>query len=84
MPISYEQFRPLPLVQQLLLVWKQGTFLAARWEQENAGNLYHLDDDFLSAVYCDKDNDILHVQCFISGGPLEKYTSSIYLSTLFK
>jgi hypothetical protein len=85
MPSSYEAFRLLPIEQQLPLVWVEGTFLAKRWEEEDAVGLYHMEGGFFAEVYYDsEDNSILNVQCFINSACLEDYSHGISLKDLLQ
>ena len=43
MPVYHYAFRLLALPEQLTAVWQEGTFLATRWEEEDAINLYHME-----------------------------------------
>ncbi|UOQ75124.1 hypothetical protein [Hymenobacter cellulosilyticus] len=52
MSINHYAFRVLPFEQRLAVIWAEGTFLATRWEEENAVNLYHL-GTFFAEVYYD-------------------------------
>jgi hypothetical protein len=83
MPASYAHFRLLPFEQQLPLIWVEGTFLATRWEEEDAVGLYHMAGGFFSEVYYDgEDKRILNVQCFTSSAFLENYSHGISLGDL--
>jgi hypothetical protein len=83
MPTNYEQFRLLPFAQQLPLLWVEGTYLARRWEEEDAVGLYHMAGGFFAEVYYHgEDNSILNVDCFTSSAFLEDYAPGINLGDL--
>lgn len=83
MSTTYEQFRLLPFEQQLPLVWVDGSFLAWRWEEEDAVGLYHMAAGFFTEVYYNgEDNSILNVQCFTNSAFLEDYSHGISLDDL--
>ncbi|TGE20905.1 hypothetical protein [Hymenobacter metallicola] len=82
MPISHYGFRALPFEQQLAVIWQEGTFLATRWEEEDAINLYHM-GTFFAEVYYDPDtNELLRTGAFTSTRCLENYTCYIQLDDL--
>ncbi len=83
MPTSYETFRLLPFEQQLPLVWVEGTYLARRWEEEDAVGLYHMAGSFFAEVYYSGgDNRMLNVDSFTSSAFLEDYSHGINLGGL--
>lgn len=83
MPTSYEHFRLLPFAQQLPLVWVEGSFLARRWEEEDAVGLYHMAGGFFAEVYYHgEDNRIVNVDSFTSSATLEDYSHGIDLRDL--
>ena len=54
MPISHYAFRLLGLPEQVAAVWQEGTFLATRWEEEDAVNLSYMEGSFFAEVYYDQ------------------------------
>ncbi|PJJ60481.1 hypothetical protein CLV45_1909 [Hymenobacter chitinivorans DSM 11115] len=52
MPFSHYTFRALPIEEQLKVLWAEGTFLAARWQEQDRVYLYHV-GSFFTEVYCD-------------------------------
>jgi hypothetical protein len=83
MPISYEEFRLLPFEKQWPLVWSEGTYLARRWEEEDAVDLYHMAGGFFAEVYYHgEDNSLLNVDCFTSSTVVEEYAHGIKLGDL--
>jgi hypothetical protein len=83
MPTSHYAFRALPFEQQLPLVWCEGTFLARRWEEEDAVALYHMDGHFFCEVYLEQVNyTVLRLRTFTSLVYLDDYTPYIRLGDL--
>ncbi|MDF7813593.1 hypothetical protein [Hymenobacter sp. YC55] len=76
-------FNRLNLLEQLSIVFTEGTYLAMRrGEKEDRVNLYHL-GSFFAEVYYDPQANHLH-QCrtFVSTAPLEAYTDQIRLPNI--
>jgi hypothetical protein len=74
------EFNALPYDRQLVAVLDSGTFLATRWEEEDAINLYHLPGRFFVELYYDTHiNQIHRVRAFITAGQLEDYAAYIQL-----
>lgn len=83
MPTSHYTFRALPLEQQLPLVWVEGSFIAKRWEEEEAVGLYHMEGGFFCEVYYDgESNMLLRVRTFTSTACLEEYACYVRLDDL--
>ena len=83
MPTSHYAFRALPFLEQLPLVWVEGTFIARRWEEEDGVSLYHMDGGFFCEVYLNSESlEILRVRTFTSSGPLEDYACYVRLDDL--
>ena len=74
------QFNALLYDRQLAAVFDTGRFLATRWEEEDAVNLYHLPGGvFVEVFYDTLANAIVRVRSFTSAAPLEDYTPGIVL-----
>jgi hypothetical protein len=74
------QFNALPYDRQLVAVMDTGTFLATRWEEEDAVNLYHLSSGLFAELYYDMHaKQITKVCAFTSAAPLEGYAAYIDL-----
>ena len=82
MAISHYGFRALPFEQQLAAVWQEGTYLATRWEEEDAVNLYHLGTFFVEVYYHPDTNELLRTRPFTSVRCLEDYACYIRLDDL--
>lgn len=82
MPISHDDFRALPLEQQLALVWQEGTYLARRWEEEDGVLLYHLGSFFCEVYYDPDTNELLRTHPFTRAQDLEDYACYITLRDL--
>ncbi|WP_201980425.1 hypothetical protein [Hymenobacter rubidus] len=84
MPTSYSTFCALPHIQQVPLVWAEGTFIARRWEEEDGVSLYHMDGGFFCEVYLNPDSlEILQVQAFTTDSErLEDYACYVTLDDL--
>jgi len=77
------EFNLLPYERQLVVVIEQGGFLATRWEEEDAVNLYHLPGGvFVELYYNTHTNTIVRLRSFISTTPLEDYVVGVELSDL--
>ena len=84
-PTSYYAFLTLPFEQQLPLVWSEGSFLARRWEEEDAVALYLMDGGFFCEVYLEQEEySVLEVLAFATTDTerLEPYTYYIQLNDL--
>ncbi|UOQ53032.1 hypothetical protein [Hymenobacter cellulosivorans] len=82
MPITHYAFRALPFPEQLAAIWAEGTFLATRWEEEDAVNLYHLGTFFCEVYYDPDTNELLRTRTFTSRTCLEDYAAYIKLDDL--
>jgi hypothetical protein len=83
MPTPHYAFRAYSFEQQLPLVWCEGTFLARRWEEEDAVALYHLEGGFFCEVYLAQEHyTVLRLRTFTSLEYLEDYTAYIRLDDL--
>lgn len=75
MPTTHATFRLLSFEQQLPLVWVEGTFVARRWEEEDAVALYHMDGSFFCEVFLEQDHySVVRVESFTGAEGLEPYT----------
>jgi hypothetical protein len=84
-PISHYAFRLLALPEQVTAVWQEGTFLATRWEKEDAVNLSYMEGGFFAEVYYDQHQNVLvRTRTFTSRKCLEDYTLYIRLEDLEK
>jgi hypothetical protein len=82
-PTSYPAFCALPHLQQIPLVWVEGTFIARRWEEEDGVALYHMAGGFFCEVYLNPGTlEILYLHTFTSSERLEDYASYITLNDL--
>lgn len=83
MPVGHYAFRLLELSEQLATVWQEGQFLATRFEDGHAVNLYRMDGDFFAEIYYQQEQDVLsRVRTFNSGKCLEPYAAYIRLEDL--
>ena len=74
------EFNALPYERQLVLVFDQARFLATRWEEEDAVNLYVLPGGpFVEIFYDTHADEITRLRAFTSSAPLEDYVVSIQL-----
>lgn len=65
---------------QLAVVFRDGTYLARRLEEEQGVNLYHLPADFFAELYYNPEtNEVERVRSFTSCLLLEDYTPYIEL-----
>ena len=63
-----------------MLVFDHARFLAARWEEEDAVNLYLLPrGPFVEIFYDTHANEITRLRAFISSAPLENYVAGVQL-----
>ena len=78
------EFNALPHERQLVAVLNAGRYLARRYEEEDAVNLYHLFGRFFVEVYYDTQaNEITRLRSFSSQEPLEDYAAYITLPAGF-
>ena len=85
MPVSHYAFRLLALSEQVAIVWQEGTFLATRWEEEDAVNLSYMEGGFFAEVYYDQHQEVLvRTRTFTSRNCLEDYMPYIRLDELEK
>jgi hypothetical protein len=85
LPTGHYTFRLLALSEQLAIVWQEGTFLATRWEEEDAVNLYYMEGGFFAEVFCDQHQEVLlRTRTFTSRKCLEDYMPYIRLDDLEK
>lgn len=83
MPTSQATFSALPFLQQIPLVWVEGTFLARRWEEEDGVALYHMKGGFFCELYLNPDTmEMLWLHSFTSTEHLGNYTDYIQLDDL--
>lgn len=81
--MSFHAFNLLSPVVQLYWVIKRGTFLANRWDDESAVNLYHCAGDgrgfFVEVGVDDGRGQAVVLRSFIDSGPLEDYAYEVRL-----
>jgi hypothetical protein len=83
MSCSHHTFRALPFGQQLPLVWTEGTFVAQRWEEEDAVGLYHMEGGFFCEVYLEQEHyTVVRLRTFISSKCLMDYACNVRLDDL--
>ena len=74
------EFNALPDERQVVLVFDQARFLATRWEEEDAVNLYLLPGGpFVEIFYDTPANEITRLRAFTRSAPLEDYLVGIQL-----
>lgn len=75
--MTLDAFRQLSLLQQLLHLFAEGTFLAQRWENEGGVNLYYCVDEgrgfFVEVGYEEQLHCATILRSFASAEPLEDY-----------
>ncbi|SET97667.1 hypothetical protein [Hymenobacter actinosclerus] len=80
---SYCAFRALSFEQQLPILYAEGEFVANRYEEEDAVNLYRLPGGFFVELFYDQhENQVVRLRTFTSSQQLEDYTPYIDLSDL--
>lgn len=78
--VTFYAFRLLSHNEQLAVVYRDGTYLARRWEEEQGVNLYHLLAGFFAELYYNPaSNEVERVRSFTSRLLLEDYTPYITL-----
>ncbi|MCB2379783.1 hypothetical protein LGH70_19460 [Hymenobacter sp. BT635] len=82
MPLSHYAFRALPFEDRLKAIWAEGTFLATRWEEDDAVNLYHMGTFFAEVYYDPESNEMLRTRAFTSTRCLEDYAAYVKLHDL--
>ncbi|SMC00641.1 hypothetical protein SAMN00120144_4083 [Hymenobacter roseosalivarius DSM 11622] len=83
MQYTHYSFRALPFADQLSAIWQEGTFLARRYEEEDAVNLYYFPNGFFVELYYDQlANALVRTRTFTSYSSLLDYAPGIELSTL--
>ena len=82
MPITHYAFRALPFEDRLQAIWTEDTFLATRWEEEDAVNLYHLGTFYAEVYYDPETNKLLRTNTFTSRRCLEDYAVYVKLDDL--
>lgn len=85
MAVSYSLFCALSSLQQYSAVWQEGTFLARRYQEADAVNLYCMEGGyFAEVVYDQRTSHLRTVEVFSFGDNerLANYTSSIKLDDL--
>ncbi|WP_133272477.1 hypothetical protein [Hymenobacter radiodurans] len=83
MKYTHYSFRALPFADQLSAIWQEGVFLACRYEEEDAINLYHFSGGFFVELYYDQfANTLVRTRTFTSINCLEDYAVSINLKEL--
>lgn len=80
---THYSFRALPFADQLTAIWEYGRFLARRYEEEDAVNLYHFEAGFFVELYYDQlANELVRIRTFTSSECLLDYTAYIDLKAL--
>ena len=75
------EFNAVPYDGQLGAELDSGTFLATRWEEEHAVNLYHLPGSVFAELYYNTQaNQITRVRAFTSSKQLHGYADYIHFS----
>jgi hypothetical protein len=81
--MTFYAFRLLSPVVQLYWVIKYGTYLAQRWDDESAVNLYHCEDEgrgfFVEVGIDDGRGQAVVLRSFVSSVPLEDYAQGVRL-----
>lgn len=78
--MNHHQFRLLSFDVQLAYVWREGSHLATRWQDELPVLLYHLPGGFFAELtYEPASNAVMKVYSFVNGEPLGKYADFIAL-----
>lgn len=81
--MNFYAFRRLSPVVQLLWVIRHGTYLAQRWDDESAVNLYHCAGDgrgfFVEVGIDDGRGQAVVLRSFSSSVPLEDYAHEVQL-----
>lgn len=78
--VTRYEFNLLPYERQFVTVLDDGDFLATRWEEEDAVNLYHLPGGVFVELYYDTHaNAIVRLRSFTSAGPLADYAAGVRL-----
>ena len=71
--VTHYAFRLLSHDVQLAVVYRDGTYLARRWEEEQGVNLYHLPAGFFAEVYYNPEsNEVERVRSFSSARPITR------------
>jgi len=66
--------------RKLVVVFDHARFLATRWEEEDAVNLYLLSEGpFVEILYDTHANEITRLRAFTSSAPLEDYVVGVQL-----
>ena len=78
--MTLNEYNALPHDRKLVAVFDTGNFLATRWKEEDAVNLYHLAGGVFMELYYDTHrNEITNLRAFTSAAPLEDYTPYVVL-----
>ena len=76
--MTFFAFRLLSPVVQLYWVFKHGTYLAQRWDEDGGVNLYHCADEgrgfFVEVGVDDGHEQAVVLRSFVSSVPLEDYS----------
>lgn len=82
MPSSHGQFLTLSFEQQCEEIYYEGQFIANRFEEENAINLYWMGTFFCELCYDQFENKVVSTRTFTSKESLEDYACYIKLNDL--
>ncbi|RFP63478.1 hypothetical protein D0N36_19250 [Hymenobacter lapidiphilus] len=83
MPTDHYAFRALSFEQQLPVLYAEGHFLANRYEEEDAVNLYQMPGGFFVELYYDQaENRVVRLRTFTSPRLLEDYAPYVKLPDL--
>ncbi|MDF7814935.1 hypothetical protein [Hymenobacter sp. YC55] len=84
MPTSHADFRALPFLEQIELVWDEGRHIATRYEGKNTLVLYHMSGEFFVEMFYNHEDNVLVEKLRTSTGTefLDDYTAAIKLDDL--
>jgi hypothetical protein len=82
MPLSHYQFRALPFEQQCVEIYADGQFIANRFEEEDAVNLYWMGGFFVELYYDQHQNRVVRTRTFTSNACLDDYACYVKLDDL--
>ncbi|UOQ67728.1 hypothetical protein [Hymenobacter volaticus] len=84
MPTSHPNFRVLPFLDQIELVWDEGRHIAPRYEGKDTLVLYHMQGDFFVEMFYNHVDNVLQerLRTFVSTAFLEPYAAYIKLDDL--
>jgi hypothetical protein len=81
--MNFDTFRVLSPLVQLFSVWKVGTFLTQRWDEDGNIKLYHVADEgrgfFVEVGLNEEHNRPVVLRSYVSSVPLEDYSHNVRL-----